>query len=81
VGVATAGAELGGVELAGLEPGAAVRRLAARALGAALGLDPASVRIVGRPPVAVHGTRRLRAGLTLSHHGRFVAFAARVDAC
>jgi hypothetical protein len=57
------------------DPGVAVRRLAATAIGAALGLDPDGLRIVGRPPVATDGDRRLPAEVSLSHHGRFVAFA------
>ena len=55
------------------EPGAAVRRLAAAAIGSALGLDPAGLRIVRRPPVATHPDGRLAADGSLSHHGRFVA--------
>jgi hypothetical protein len=57
------------------DPGVAVRRLAAAAIGAALGLDPDGLRIVGRPPVATDGDRRLDVGVSLSHHGRFVAVA------
>ena len=63
------------VESALGDPGVAARRLAATAIGSTLGLDPAGLRIVGRPPVAMHGGRRLEVGLSLSHHGRFVAFA------
>ena len=63
------------VERARCEPGVAARRLAATAIGSALGLDPDGLRIVDRPPVAMHGSRRLDVGLSLSHHGRFVAFA------
>jgi hypothetical protein len=58
------------------EPGAAARRLAARAVGVMLpGHEP--IRIVGRPPAAVGATGPLDLVLSLSHHGRFVAFAAR----
>ena len=57
------------------DPGAAARRLAACAIGPALGLDPAGLRIVGRPPVATSRDRRIEVGVSLSHHGRFVAFA------
>ncbi len=57
------------------EPGRAVRRLAATAIGSAVGLEPADLRIVGRPRVAGHRGRVLDAALSLSHHGRFVAFA------
>jgi len=66
------------VDRADSDPSAAVRRLAAAALGPALGLDPAGIRIVGRPPVARHRGRRLAAHVSLSHHGRFVAFAGAV---
>jgi len=57
------------------EPGLAVRRLAAAGIGSALGVDPAGLRIVGRPPVARCRDRRIEVGVSLSHHGRFVAFA------
>jgi phosphopantetheinyl transferase (holo-ACP synthase) len=61
------------------DPGVAVRRLAAGEIGSALCLDPAGLRIVGRPPVAMHRDRRLEADVSLSHHGRFVAFACTLD--
>jgi hypothetical protein len=57
------------------DPGVATRRLAAGAIGSALGLDPFGLRIVGRPPVATSRDRRIEVGVSLSHHGRFVAFA------
>jgi 4'-phosphopantetheinyl transferase superfamily len=57
------------------DPGVAARRLAASSIGSALGLDPADLRIVGRPPVATFRDRRFELGVSLSHHGRFVAFA------
>ena len=57
------------------DAGGAVRRLAAAAIGSALALDAAELRIVGRPPMAFHRGRPLEAGLSLSHHGRLVAFA------
>jgi phosphopantetheinyl transferase len=63
------------VEKAPFDPGLAARRLAATAIGAALGLDPAEVCIVGRPPVAIDRHRWVEVGVSLSHHGRFVAFA------
>ncbi len=63
------------VERAAGDPSAAVRRLAADTIGSALGLDPAQLRIVDRPPVATHRGRPLSVELSLSHHGRFVAFA------
>jgi phosphopantetheinyl transferase len=61
------------------DPGTAVRRLAKSAIGSALGLDPAGLRIVNRPPVATFRDGRSRIGVSLSHHGRFVAFACAVD--
>lgn len=60
------------------DAGVAVRRLAAGAIGSALDLDPAELQIVGRPPVVLHRGRALDATVSLSHHGRFVAFACRV---
>jgi hypothetical protein len=73
------GRVLWGAEAAEGDPGIAARRLAAAAIGRALGLDPADVRIVRRPPVASFRDRRGEVGVSLSHHGRFVAFAcARV---
>ena len=66
------------VEDARGDPGVAARRLAATAIGSALGLDPADLRIVGRPPVATFRDRRIELGVSLSHHGRFVAFACAV---
>ena len=57
------------------DPGVAARRLAATAIGSALGLDPDDVLVAGRPPVVRHGAQPLDAVLSLSHHGRFVAFA------
>jgi phosphopantetheine--protein transferase-like protein len=60
------------------DPGVAVRRLAAAAIGSALALEPAELQIVGRPPVVLHRGRPLDATLSLSHHGRLVAFACRV---
>jgi hypothetical protein len=66
---------LWGAELAQGDPGIAARRLAATAIGRALGLDPLHVEIVRRPPVAVFRSRQDEVGVSLSHHGRFVAFA------
>ncbi len=63
------------VGAAGDDPGAAVRRLAARDIAAALTLGPDEPRIAGRPPVATRRGRWLPVVLSLSHHGRFVAFA------
>lgn len=63
------------VERARGEPGFAARRLAAIAIGSALGLDPAGLQIVRRPPVATFRGHPIEVGVSLSHHGRFVAFA------
>ncbi len=60
------------------DPGLAVRQLATAAIGSALGLDPAGLRITGRPPVATSPGGRLAVGVSLSHHGRFVGFACRL---
>jgi hypothetical protein len=62
------------------DPGAAVRRLAADAVGSALGLDPDDLRVVGRPPVASFREAGGEIGVSLSHHGRFVAFACALPA-
>jgi phosphopantetheinyl transferase (holo-ACP synthase) len=56
------------------DPGAA-RRLAIRVLGATLRPGHRPIRIVGRPPVAVGAKGPLDLVLSLSHHGRWVAFA------
>jgi hypothetical protein len=63
------------VDRADGDPGRSARRLASAAIASALGLDPADVRISRRPPVALHRGRPLELGLSLSHHGRFLAFA------
>lgn len=61
------------------DSGVAVRRLAVRAIGSALGLDPAGLRIVNRPPLVTHRDCPLGVDVSLSHHGRFVAFACTLD--
>jgi len=61
-------------------PHAAARRLALEGLAPALGVAPEALAIhrEGRiPALWVHG-RRSGADLSLSHHGRFVAFACRL---
>jgi phosphopantetheinyl transferase (holo-ACP synthase) len=63
------------VAFAEADPGTDVRRLAAAEIGSALALDPERLRIVGRPPVIRHDGRPLDSSVSLSHHGRFVAFA------
>jgi phosphopantetheinyl transferase len=66
---------LSGVGAAGAEPGLAARRRAATAIATALNLDPDGLSIAGRPPVVRYAGRPLDVALSLSHHGRFVAFA------
>ena len=71
---------LSAVDQAGTDAGLAVRRLATGAIAAALDVDDAALWISGRPPrVSLRGSR-LDVGLSLSHHGRFVAFAAALPA-
>lgn len=60
--------------------GVAARRLAAAAIGSAMGLDPVQLRIADRPPVLLHHGRLLDATVSLSHHGRFVAIACSLPA-
>ncbi|HSD67877.1 MAG TPA: 4'-phosphopantetheinyl transferase superfamily protein [Vicinamibacteria bacterium] len=60
---------------AGADPSRSARDLAVAALAPALGLDPRELAIDGRPPVVRRGDERLDVILSLSHHGRFVAFA------
>ena len=59
------------------DPGRRVRELACEAVGSRLQLPPGRVHIEadGRIPVAFSGDRRLPVDLSLSHHGRFVAWA------
>jgi phosphopantetheinyl transferase (holo-ACP synthase) len=59
------------------DPGRRVRELACAAVGSRLQLPPGHVHIEadGRIPVAFSGGRRLPVDLSLSHHGRFVAWA------
>jgi hypothetical protein len=60
-----------------LDPGHVVRRLATTAIAGLLGVARAELGIerVARVPVLVLRGRRIAADLSLSHHGRFVAFA------
>jgi phosphopantetheinyl transferase (holo-ACP synthase) len=62
-------------------PSVAVRRLAIAALAPRLGIDPDELTIErdGRVPQLWLRGRPARVDLSLSHHGRFVAFAALVD--
>jgi hypothetical protein len=72
----TAGAQLlWKVDRALSDHGTTVRRLAATGIASALGLDSADIEITHRPPVALHRGRTLVTDVSLSHHGRFVAFA------
>lgn len=63
------------VAAAGEDPSREVRRLAVEALGSALGFAPERLQITGRPPVVRHESHIIDVSLSLSHHGRFVAFA------
>ena len=59
------------------DPSAAVRRLARDGIAADLGVEPERVTIGRRgriPTVEIDG-RRCHMGISLSHHGRFLAFA------
>lgn len=62
------------------EPGVAVRQLALRAIARELGVDPARLSIGrrGRIPTVELDGRTTKLALSLSHHGRFVAFAFRL---
>jgi phosphopantetheine--protein transferase-like protein len=73
----TAGRLVARVERASGDPGAGVRAATVAALAEALDLDSAGLRLTGRPPVVYGGTARLAVPVSLSHHGRFVAFAFR----
>lgn len=70
----------GGVECQkppGGDPSRTVRELACEAVGAWMRLPPGQVQIAaaGRIPVALWRNQRLPVDLSLSHHGRFVAWA------
>lgn len=72
------------LEASGEDPGRAVRRLAVREIARAIGVDAARLEVVrrgnggdGRVPALALDGRALRGSLSLSHHGRFVAFAFR----
>ena len=62
------------------DPGLAVRRLALRAIARELGVDSARLSIGrrGRIPTVELDGRTTKLALSLSHHGRFVAFAFRL---
>ncbi len=65
------------LEGSGADPSRTVRELVCAALGPSMNLPPERVRIAtnGRIPVALWQGRRLAVDLSLSHHGRFVAWA------
>ncbi len=62
------------------DPGLAVRRLALRAIARELGVDSARLSIGrrGRIPTVELDGQTTKLSLSLSHHGRFVAFAFRL---
>ncbi len=57
----------------------AARRLALRSIARCLGLDAGDLAVdrIARMPIVLHRGRPLSGALSLSHHGRFVAFAWR----
>ncbi len=65
------------LEVSGTDPSRTVRKLARAALGLRMNLPPEEIRIEAHRgiPVAVWRDRRLPVDLSLSHHGRFVAWA------
>ena len=85
--LATNGAQRAGEESAGVamlrgeEAGAGARAYACQQLAARLGLLPAALSIEkrGRIPVLCVDGAPARADLSLSHHGRFVAFACHLE--
>ena len=66
---------LAGVEQTGEDASTTVRQAAMKAIAATLRVDLDSLRICGRPPVVWQRERPLDTIVSLSHHGRFVAFA------
>ena len=66
------------LEGSGTDPSRAVRESACAALGSRMNLPPGQIRIEADRgiPVAVWLDRRLPVDLSLSHHGRFVAWAS-----
>ncbi len=83
-GALRASGERAGVALlgSGEDASAAARAYACQELAARLGLAPAALSVAKRgriPVLCVHGAPA-RADLSLSHHGRFVAYACELDA-
>ena len=75
---ARAGRSVSEVARAARDPGGAARELAATGIGKLLGIDPRRLELFGRPPVVRHDGSVITENVSLSHHGRFVAFAAVV---
>jgi len=71
----TEGSLVARVERASGDPGAGVRTAAIAALAEAFDLDAAGLRLAGRPPVVHSDAGCVDVPVSLSHHGRFVAFA------
>ena len=65
------------MEAPGANPSRIVRELACSALGSWMNLNPGQIQIAADRgiPVALFRDRRLPVDLSLSHHGRFVAWA------
>jgi hypothetical protein len=68
---------------AGMSPGDEARREALRHVAAHLGIDPSALRIEkeGRIPSVWRGPGRLPLDLSLSHHGRYAAWALEIPLC
>ncbi len=67
---------------ADLSPSIAVRRLAVRSVAEELAIDPKELSVVcdsNRVPHFQQSGNRLGLALSLSHHGRYVAFACRLS--
>jgi phosphopantetheinyl transferase (holo-ACP synthase) len=74
-------ARSGVAEASGADLSAEARAFACRALAAQLGIEPQRLGVAkqGRVPVLCADGEPARADLSLSHHGRFVAFACELD--
>lgn len=71
-----AGRSVSGVAPAKGDPSSGARELAMTSIGKLLDIDPRRLVVDGRPPVVRHEGHVLVEDVSLSHHGRFVAFAA-----